>query len=239
MNDRITAMIAGGVLAAIGLTAGGAMIAKGLVDIRTGARTVTVRGLAERDAKSDLAILPLKFAQSGDDLADTQGRIDADVVKVQSFLRQQGFAPGAVDIGRLQVIDNNAREYGVQNVRARFILTQTVVVRSVDVDRVQAATRALASLVREGVVLQDFRGASYRFTRLNDVRPAMIKEATASARSGAEQFAADSGSHLGGIASATQGSFEIIERDASPEDGPDASIAKRLRVVTTVTYALR
>ncbi|WP_091736881.1 SIMPL domain-containing protein [Phenylobacterium immobile] len=238
MNDR-NATIAAGVAIAVGLAIGGGLIAKGLVDVRTGARGVTVRGLAERDAKSDLAILPLKFAQSGDDLAATQGAIDGDVVKVQRVLRQQGFQPADIDIGRLQVIDNNAREYGVQNVRARFILTQSVVVRSGDVDRVQGATRALAALVREGVVLQDFRGASYRFTKLNDVRPAMIKEATASARTGAAQFAADSGSKLGGITSATQGSFEIIERDASPEDGPDASVAKRLRVVTTVTYALR
>jgi hypothetical protein len=238
MNDRISVIAASAVIA-LGLAIGGGLIAKGLVDVRTGARGVTVRGLAERDAKSDLAILPLKFAQSGDDLAQTQGAIDADVVKVQAFLRAQGFRPEDIDIGRLQVIDNNAREYGVQNVRARFILTQAVTVRSGEVDRVQAATRALAALVREGVVLQDFRGASYRFTKLNEVRPAMIKEATASARTGAAQFAADSGSKLGGITSATQGSFEIIERDASPEDGPDASVAKRLRVVTTVTYALR
>lgn len=238
MNDRIAAIVAGGVIA-LGLAVGGGLIAKGLVDVRTGARGVTVRGLAERDAKADLAILPLKFAQSGDDLAQTQAAIDGDVVKVQAFLRGQGFRAEDIDIGRLQVIDNNAREYGVQNVRARFILTQAVTVRSNDVDRVQAATRALAALVREGVVLQDFRGASYRFTKLNEVRPAMIKEATASARTGAAQFAADSGSRLGGITSATQGSFEIIERDASPEDGPDASVAKRLRVVTTVTYALR
>lgn len=238
-NRLIPAAVAGG-LVALGIAVSGGLIAAGLKDVRTGDRSVTVRGLSERDAKADLAILPLRFTQSGDDLAEVQARIDGDVTKVRGFLAAQGFKATDVDLGRLEVVDNNAREYVAQNVRARFILAQTLVVRSTDVDRVQAATRSLSNLVRQGVVLQDFRGASYIFTRLNDVRPAMIKEATASARSGAAQFAADSGARLGGIRQATQGSFEINARDpAADGQGPDASVNKRLRVVTTVTYALK
>ncbi len=238
-NPMLPAILAAG-LVGLGVAAAGGLIAYGLVDARTGDRVVTVRGLAERDAKSDLAVLPLRFTQSGDDLAAVQAAIDADVVKVRGFLSAQGFKPAEVDLGRLEVVDNFAREYGAQNVRARFILAQTLMVRSTDVDRVQTATRSLSDLVRQGVVLQDFRGASYIFTKLNDVRPAMIKEATASARSGAAQFAEDSGSRLGGIRSATQGSFEIQPRDPlSDGQGPDASVNKRLRVVTTVTYALK
>lgn len=241
MIDRsLASTVAAGALVGLGLAAAGGMIAAGLTDIRTGDRIVTVRGLAERDAKADLAILPLRFTQSGEDLAQVQTAIDADIGRVRAFLTAQGFKPADIDVGRLEVVDNNAREYGPQNVRARFILAQTINVRSTDVDRVQAATRNLSDLVRQGVVLQDFRGASYIFTKLNDVRPAMIKEATASARSGAEQFAEDSGAALAGIRSATQGSFEIQPRDPMSDGmGADASVFKRLRVVTTVTYALK
>lgn len=240
MTDfRITA-IAAAALVGVGLAASGGLIAYGLIDARTGDRIVTVRGLAERDAKADLAMLPLRFTQSGDDLAAVQVAIDGDIAKVRGFLTAQGFKPTEIDLGRLEVVDNNAREYGPQNVRARFILGQTINVRTNDVDRVQSATRNLSDLVRQGVVLQDFRGASYIFTQLNAVRPDMIKEATASARTGAAQFAADSGSRLGGIRTANQGSFEINSRDPVADgQGADASVNKRLRVVTTVTYALK
>lgn len=237
-NRLLPAAVAGGLLA-VGVAVGGGLIGAGIVDARTGDRTVTVRGLAERDAKADLAVMPLRFTQSGDELSQVQAAIDADIGKVRGFLAAQGFKPEEIDLGRLEVVDNNAREYGPQNVRARYILAQTVSVRSTNVDRVQGTTRALSDLVRQGVVLQDFRGASYVFTKLNDVRPAMIKEATASARTGAEQFARDSGTDLGGISKATQGSFEIQARDQVGDQGPDASIMKRLRVVTTVTYALK
>ncbi len=240
MTDLRTTAIAAAALLGAGIAAGGGLIAYGLVDARTGDRIVTVRGLAERDAKADLAILPLRFTQSGDDLGAVQSAIDGDIAKVRGFLAAQGFKPAEIDLGRLEVVDNNAREYGPQNVRARFILGQTLVVRSNDVDRVQAATRNLSDLVRQGVVLQDFRGASYIFTKLNDVRPGMIKEATASARTGAAQFAADSGSRLGGIRTASQGSFEINARDPVADgQSADGSVNKRLRVVTTVTYSLK
>lgn len=240
MTDLRTTAIAAAALVGVGLAAGGGLIAYGLIDARTGDRVVTVRGLAERDAKADLAILPLRFTQSGDDLGAVQIAIDGDIAKVRGFLAAQGFKPAEIDLGRLEVVDNFAREYGPQNVRARFILGQTINVRSTDVDRVQGATRNLSDLVRQGVVLQDFRGASYLFTKLNEVRPGMIKDATASARTGAAQFAADSGSRLGGIRTANQGSFEINSRDPVADgQGADGSVNKRLRVVTTVTYALK
>ena len=51
----------------------------------------------------------------------------------------------------------------------------------------------------------------------------MIAEATARAREGAEQFARDSGSRVGAIRRANQGTFEILPRDRVPgasEDDP-------------------
>jgi len=105
------------------------------------------------------------------------------------------------------------------------------------VDRVQTTTRNLNDLVRQGVVLQDFNGPSYIFTKLNDVRPAMIAEATAAARSGAEQFAKDSGAPLGPIKTAGQGSFEILSRDGTGDEASTPN--KKVRVVTTISYRLK
>ena len=66
----------------------------------------------------------------------------------------------------------------------------------------------------------------------------MVAEATRNARASAEQFAADSGSNLGGIRSASQGVFQILARDEAPGLMEAYQIAKRLRVVSTVEYFL-
>lgn len=236
-NDKlIPAAVFGGLLA-VGFIGGGALIGQGVVNARVGDRAVTVRGLAERDVTADLAMLPLRFTASGDVLSEVQGRIDADLATVRAFLTAQGYPAEAVTLGRLEVADTRSREYASQTGGPRFILAQTVIVRTTDVARVQATTRALNDLVRQGVVLQDLSGPTYIFTKLNEVRPAMIAEATASARTGAAQFAEDSGAPLGPIRQATQGSFEILSRDGIGDESQSPD--KKVRVVTTISYRLR
>jgi hypothetical protein len=232
----IPAAVFGGLLA-LGMIGGGALIGQGVIHARVGDRTVSVRGLAERDVKADLAILPVRFTASGEVLSEVQARIDGDLAIVRRFLAEQGYPADAITLGRLEVADRRAREYGSQDEGPRFILAQTVIVRTGDVDRVQNTTRSLNDLIRQGVVLQDFNGPSYIFTRLNDVRPEMIAEATASARTGAEQFAEDSGAAVGAIREASQGYFEILARDETGDERqtPD----KKVRVVTTIRYGLR
>ena len=77
--------------------------------------------------------------------------------------------------------------------------------------------------------------------KLNDPKnpnnAAMTEEATAAARTGAEQFAKDSGAPLGPIKSAGQGSFEILPRDGSGDES--SALNKKIRVVTTISYRLR
>lgn len=236
VDSRFYPAVAFGGLVALGLVGGGALIGQGVVNARAGDRAVTVRGLAERDVKADLAVLPIRFTASGEVLSEVQARIDGDLAIVRQFLKAQGYPDSAVDLGRLEVADTRSREYGTQT-GPRFILAQTVNVRTNDVERVQTTTRSLNDLVRQGVVLQDFQGPSYIFTKLNDVRPAMIAEATAAARTGAVQFAKDSGAPLGPIKSAGQGSFEILPRDGSGDEA--ASLNKKVRVVTTISYRLR
>ena len=236
VDSRFYPAVAFGGLVALGLVGGGALIGQGVVNARAGDRAVTVRGLAERDVVADLAVLPIRFTASGEILSEVQARIDGDLAIVRQFLKAQGYPDSAVDLGRLEVADTRSREYGTQT-GPRFILAQTVVVRTNDVERVRTTTRNLNDLVRQGVVLQDFQGPSYIFTKLNDVRPAMIAEATAAARTGAEQFAKDSGAPLGPIKSAGQGSFEILPRDGAGDEA--ASLNKKVRVVTTISYRLK
>lgn len=243
MDNWLASPVVAGALVGLGMAGGGAAVGKGLIDARTGDRSVTVRGLSERTVKADLALLPLRFAAAGDSLSDVQARVDRDLATVRKFLAAEGYRPGEVDLGQLEVVDQYAREYQSNQVTARYQMSQTVIVRTPDVDRVQATTRRLDQLVRAGVVLQNYRGPAYLFTQLNAVRPAMIAQATASARTGAEQFARDSRSQLGGISQATQGSFEILGRDEvgyGREGGDEGSqVWKKVRVVTTVTYRLK
>jgi hypothetical protein len=102
----------------------------------------------------------------------------------------------------------------------------------------------VGALVRAGVVLSSGpeygpAGPSFLFTKLNDIKPAMIAEATGRAREAAEQFARDAKSRLGGIRRASQGVFVILPRDQAAGISEESQVEKTVRVVTTVDYYLK
>src|SRR6185312_6764930 len=114
--------------------------------------------------------------------------------------------------------DAFANRFPGERAGPRYVIQQTVMVRSGKPDVVMAASQRVSELVGAGVVLSSsgeygIGGPTFIFTRLNQLKPSMVKEATANARAAAEQFAADSRSDLGSIRQASQGIFVILPRD--------------------------
>lgn len=239
MTDRITALIL-----ALGIILAGWAVGRGFQQARLGDRFVTVKGVAEREVTADLALWPIQFSAADDDLAGAQSRIAEGIRRTMAFLAAEGLDTTEAQLQTLRVTDRFANPYQQPGPGGRFILSQTLTVRSTDPDRVVAASQRVGILVRAGVVLSSGpeygpAGPSFLFTKLNDIKPDMIADATARAREAAEQFARDARSRLGGIRRANQGVFVILPRDpvaGVPEEG---QVFKIVRVVATVDYYLR
>jgi len=241
------------VILALGIVLGAWILGGAIRDIKRADRYVTVRGLAERTVKADLAVWPLPFREAGNDLKGTFAKSEQDRQAVLDFLAQQGIPQSDITLGQPSVIDTQANEFGSGTRPNRFIVQQEVSVRSANVDQVAAAVQKTSDLVARGVVLgagQNYgmgsSGVSYFFTGLNAIKPEMITEATRNARTAAERFAADSESKVGVIRQASQGLFSIASADdvsanpgeGGPMDQSGGSIMKKIRVVTTVDYYL-
>jgi hypothetical protein len=241
-RPRDATLLAAAALVAAGLAAGGWLAAGALVRARAVERTVTVKGVAERAVEADLALWPMQFVVAEDDLARAQSRLGEASREVTAFLERHGIAAGQVQLQDLSVTDTQANRWGGQPARRRYVLSQTVMVRSTEPATVFAASQRVGELVDAGVVLSAEGpwggGPSYLFTRLNDLKPAMIAEATASARQAAEQFAKDSGARLRGIRQANQGLFVILPRDQAPGIQEQRQRSKIVRVVSTIDYRL-
>jgi hypothetical protein len=240
LRPSLTTLLAAAVLA-VGIGVCGWFVADGLREARTGDRFVTVKGLAEREVKADLALWPMRFVATSNALDEAQGKSRADAEAIVAFLTEAGIGRDEIAVQSLEVTDLLAQAYRSGPVESRFIVTQTLMVRSGDVDRIAAASQSVGDLVARGVVLSSEgqpAGPAFVFTRLNAIKPDMIAQATRDARAAGEQFAADSGSRLGGIRSASQGLFQILPRDAAPGEMESRQINKTVRVVTTIEYAL-
>jgi hypothetical protein len=241
-----------GLLVAVGLIVGGWTLGSEIKGIRLGDRYVSVRGLAERTVKSDLAIWPIDYKEAGDDLPSVYSKTEGDRKAILHFLDQQGIQSSEIELGVVRVVDTQANEFGGGN-RAphRYIVEQQITVMTSKVDQIAAAAQKTMSLVQEGIVLGSDRGQglAYRFTALNSIKLDMITEATKSARAAAERFAIDSGSKVGSIRQANQGIFSILPANSGGDTGEsdgtgnygsnaDSSLMKTVRVVTSVEYYL-
>lgn len=238
--NPVSAIVAA-IILALGLALGGWFGGQGLVQSRLGDRSVSVKGLSEREVKADLALWGLRFVATGNDLKETQVEIKRNADNVVRFLKLHGFNEDDIERQAPQVTDRLAQNWSSGQVESRFIIAQQIVLRSTDIDRVVKANSESSVLVDQGIVLSNEYGPvrpSYLFTGIAALKPEMIEEATKRAREAAETFAADSGSSLGGIRRAWQGQFEILPRDATPGTQEAEQVMKTVRVVSTIEYLL-
>ncbi len=231
-NVNKTWVISAGILT-IGLMVGGYLMGDGLLRARMADRSVTVRGLAEREVTADLATWTIAYSAQSTNLQAAQADIDKDTRAITAFFKGLGFKADA-----LKPTGANVNQYTSSGI-PQYTIRQRLSLRTNDIEKAQAAVARQFDLVRRGVVLEDGSGMSYTFTKLDKIKPEMVAEATKDARKSAEQFAKDSGTDVGGIKSATQGYFSITSRDG---DGGGYGVSdtpyKKVRVVTTVNFYL-
>ncbi len=241
MSRYLVAGLAGAAVIAGGIAAGGYFVGKGVLDQRLANRSVTVKGVAEQEIAADLATYPLRVTVTAGDIAEGERRLSAQIAEIVGFLGERGFAAAEIVPQRLTVEDVFAQPYRPKDAdpKARFILSQSVLLRSDKVAQVTRLSQSAGELVRRGIVLNDGGGPAYIVTaeRLNALKPELIRRATAAAKTAAGEFAAASDSEVGGIRAANQGVIAILARDEGA-GGERQSPDKRVRAVTTVEYLL-
>lgn len=224
-----------GIFICLGLIGLGMSLGSSLHRLKGYERVVTVKGLAEREVPADLAVWTIAFASADNDVAALYTTMEENTKEILAFLRATGFSDGEITTAAPVVTDKLAQRYGTQQASVRYTAQQTITVYSRQIDLVRASQSRLAELGKKGIAFggeDDNRKPQFLFTKLNDLKPAMIEEATRNARAVAEKFAADSQSRLGKIKRASQGQFSIEDRDSNTPH------IKKVRVVSTLEYYL-
>jgi len=227
-----------GLLIAAGAATAGWAVGDGLERFRMADRSITVKGLAEMNVESDFAVWPLGFRRAGAQFGGVQQALAADRDKVIEFLKQAGIEESEIEVRPLQVTDVYSREYSQPNQPFRYTGHGQVLVKSPRVAEVARAALSIDPLIQAGLVIEGDIGPSYQLRGFNEVKPALLSEATRNAREQAMQFAAEAGARLGPLKSANQGVIQISSDGGMHVDSASAR-TKRLRVVSTFVYELR
>lgn len=215
----------------------GSMLPIAVKDFRAFDRTVTVKGLCEREVEADKVIWPINYRVASNDLSDLTAKMESNRRTIVQFLKDGGIEESEITFSAPKISDKYSQEYvGTDNRRFRYISQNVITVSTEKVSKVQPLTTRVQELLKAGVIVSSENywddNIQYLFEGLNEIKPDMIHEATANARVAAEQFATDSDSKIGKIKTASQGTFSIEDRDATTPQ------IKRVRVVTSLTYYL-
>lgn len=228
-------MIALGIFMFLGLIGLGKILGDTAIKVKEYERTVRVKGLSEKEYPADIVIWPLQFTGAANVLEDLYSEIDKNTALIKAFLIENKLSEKDFTVSAPAITDKSAQQYGASKPVYRYTYRQTVNVYSRAIEKVRAIMFSISTLGKKGIVFSNesyYAEPQYLFTRLNEVKPEMVEEATKRARNVAEKFAADSQSRLGKIKRASQGQFSISSRD---KNNPHI---KKIRIVSTIEYYL-
>ena len=224
-----------GLFIMLGLVISGAMFPIGISKLRSFDRTVDVKGLCEKEVMADKVIWPISHKAVSNDLSTVSEAIDNNNQAIIQFLKKNGVTDDEISVSIPKIIDRLAQDYVSDNRGFRYLGKSVITVYSKDVEKVLKVMGKTDALVKKGISInQEEWGQepSFLYEGLNDIKPEMIAEATANARAAADKFAKDSGSKVGKIRTAMQGTFSIEDRDSC------TPYMKKVRVVPYLTYYL-
>ena len=114
------------IIIAVGLFLLGQRIEQGIVRSKEAVRTVSVKGLSEREVPADKVIWPLVYKELGNDLGTIYRTINTKNTIVINFLKANGISDAEISIAAPGIVDMQAERYGNQSVPYRYNVTSVI-----------------------------------------------------------------------------------------------------------------
>jgi uncharacterized protein len=225
-------------LMSIGIAASGFFVSQTLYRSKVALNTAEVKGLAERRVQADTAYWTILYTVDGkrkSDISTLYKKSEIDQNMIIDFLKTSGFGDEEIRPGVINYFKEEFRNDNQEVVEEKHSLVGKIEVQTQKVNLVAKVRAKLNKLIAQGLSIEN-QSPAYHFTKLNEIKPEMLKEATKNARLAANEFAVNAGVNVGGIRSARQGGFVI--RDVGESYGDTKKIEKDVRVVTNVTFFL-
>jgi hypothetical protein len=219
-------------------------------------QTIRVTGSAQKRIKSDLMIWHTSVSAEAATLPDAYAKLSRDVEKTKAFLISQGFPENQVIISAVTTTPVRTSTRGVQRQElasedsgsapligrvTSYSLTQSLEIRSTEVDKLSTVSRNVTQLINQGILLES-NEPEYLYTKLAGLKVAMLADAARDARERAAQIVSSAGGKVGEMRSAEMGVMQVNAANANEVSGSGVndtkSIDKDIFAVVHATFAL-
>ena len=204
---------------------------------------INVTGSAERKIMSDYIVWSARFSRRDAQMTVAFGKLEEDLKTVKDYLLSKGVREQELIISQVEteiLYKKNEKGNDTNEIEA-YRLTQTVMVRSGEVDKVTEISRQSTELINQGIELIS-NAPQYLYTQLSELKLEMLSEAIQNAKKRAEQMAAATGNKIGFMRSAKMGVFQITpisSVDVSDWGENDTtSLEKKVMAVVKIDFSI-
>ncbi len=244
MNDSPRGSSTGTIAIAVGIVLAALLMSGAVREVGRKNDVIEVTGSARRAIVADLGLWRGSVTVQSPTIQGAYGEVSGYGERVRAWLKARGLADSVISVHpvettRMMVTNSDGQETGVL---AGYKLTQSIEVRLANPRAIEQLAREAGALAGQGVPIEA-SAPQYLYTRLAELRIAMMGEATVDARARADVIAKAAGSKVGNVRSANTGVVQITPRfstEVSDYGMNDVtSIEKDITTVVKVTFALQ
>lgn len=183
--------------------------------------TISVTGLGSKNFDSDLIVWSGTFTRINKDLKKAYAEIDRDRETIKNYLISKGIKEENIVFQSININREFKNEYDANyNLRKSafegYNLSQSVIIESTEVDKVEGIARSITELINQGIEFYS-NSPQYFYTKLAELKLEMIEAATRDAYTRARKIAENSGSKVHKLKKASLGVFQIVAQNSSED----------------------
>ena len=205
--------------------------------------TITVKGSAQEIIKSDYIVWDCTFTRRGASLQEAYKALKGDLDNVLAYMASKQVNKNDMHINQITTTrvyqkDKNDKD---TNVVDSYVLSQSIEIRSNDLDKIDAISRQSTELIDQGI---NFESATpnYFYNKIDALKVEMLAKATANAKLRAESIVGSVGNKIGSLQSAKMGVFQItpVTSTQVSDYGEDdtTSLEKKVMVVVNASFSI-
>ncbi|MDJ0682042.1 MAG: SIMPL domain-containing protein [Xenococcaceae cyanobacterium MO_167.B52] len=241
--DRFPQVFAGLSVLSLALVISSLVFAQGIQEFKRANDVLVITGSAKRPIKSDYIILRLSVSSQESTAKIAYQNLKTQIEQVQAYLKEQQVPDDAITLSAMRT--DTIPEIGINGRNTGRILayrlSQTLEIRSNEVERYADISQQATELINEGVNLVS-RPPEYLYTKLSELRVEMVAEATKDAQARARAIASSTGNQVGAVRSARTGVFQITSRNSTAVSDygiyDTSSLEKDITAVVSVQFAM-
>lgn len=205
--------------------------------------TITVKGSAQEIIKSDYIVWDCSVTRRDSNLQSAYKELKEDLDKVLVYMDSKRVNKvdmniNQIDIKRIYQKDRNDKD---TNIVDSYELSQSIEIRSKDIDKINAIAHQSTELIDQGI---DFESEtpSYFYNNIDALKVEMLAKATENAKLRAESIVGSVGNKIGSLQSAKMGVFQItpVTSTQVSDYGEDdtSSLQKKVMVVVNASFSI-